>query len=813
MPSIQEAVELPPLKPISSKSVLIAEPEGTSPEPSPRTVPADKKQPSRGSVSSKQHRTSTSKRLSGRPAADTSSPSLHSISSISSVGSDTTLDPANHGNEVSHKKSHRDARRQDAASHILSQVAEWLHQEKNKKATQKARTHSNAKLAHAAEATRNLVDQFRSDESRHNKERHVRTSSDVSEGSLALEKLEQILSNSMWLGGEDNLTPTEDRKDSYFPRRRSKRQDSTRGLLRKASTIASSDTEYQEHDIDVPSAEVVLDNSKTLGYSGGAASSEVDLLNPHKRAVKEKEAWLQFKMEIVRLSHTLRLRGWRRIPLDRGREIDVERLSGALTNAVYVVSPPKDLPQTPSIARNSTTSLVPQKPPPKLLLRIYGPQVEHLIDRESELQILRRLARKKIGPRLLGTFTNGRFEQFFHARTLTARDLRMPETSKQIAKRMRELHDGIELLEEEREEGAFIWRNWNKWVDRCEEVISWLDYQVFTTKQGSTAPRSEEWKKRGLVCGVEWSFFRRTVEKYRTWLFDQYGGPAGIRQKLVFAHNDTQYGNLLRLEPSGESPLLLPANEHKQLIVIDFEYASANIPGLEFANHFTEWCYDYHSSKPFALNANRYPTPEEQHRFLKAYLQHRPPNQTRPSMSPLSGAGHGPTSSISTFMLDSRAPMAQIEEEKRQDEAVESEIEKLVTETRLWRIANSAQWVAWGIVQAKVPGMDEALEAQKNSSPNSEDTIIRIPQAHLDSGPICQEVGEFAQDVNEKRPESRGEVGEERHEEEEEEDGFDYLGYAQERAMFFWGDILQHGIVKREDLPEELLSKVKVVEY
>lgn len=164
-------------------------------------------------------------------------------------------------------------------------------------------------------------------------------------------------------------------------------------------------------------------------------------------------------------------------------------------------------------------------------------------------------------------------------------------------------------------------------------------------------------------------------------------------------------------------------------------------------------------------------------------------------------------------MLDSRAPMAQIEEEKRQDEAVESEIEKLVTETRLWRIANSAQWVAWGIVQAKVPGMDEALEAQKNSSPNSEDTIIRIPQAHLDSGPICQEVGEFAQDVNEKRPESRGESGEERHEEEEEEDGFDYLGYAQERAMFFWGDILQHGIVKREDLPEELLSKVKVVEY
>ena len=256
--------------------------------------------------------------------------------------------------------------------------------------------------------------------------------------------------------------------------------------------------------------------------------------------------------------------------------------------------------------------------------------------------------------------------------------------------------------------------------------------------------------------------------------------------------------------------MLLPANEHKQLIVIDFEYASANIPGLEFANHFTEWCYDYHSSKPYALNSSRYPTPEEQHRFLKAYVEHRPPIQTRPSMSPLSGANHGPSGSISSFMLDSRAPMAQIEEERRHDEMVEIEVKNLEAETRLWRIANSAQWVAWGIVQAKVPGMDKALEAQKTSTPKSEDTIIRAPGVHIGSHPLSQEIGAIAQDAHEKRPESREEVSDEGVEEEEE---FDYLAYAQERAMFFWGDVLQLGIVKREDLPEELLRKVKVVEY
>ena len=288
---------------------------------------------------------------------------MHSRSYISGVGSDTTLDPVDAGNEFSQKSSHHDARRQDPARHILSQVAEWLRQEKAKKAAHKARTRSHAKLVHAAEATTDLVERFRSDDLRYNKERHVRSSSDVSEGSLALEKLERILSDSMGLGGENAVTSTEDRTDSNVSRRKSKRQSSTRGLLRKASTIASSDTEYQEPDIDVPSAEVILDNSKTLGYSGGAASSGVDLIQSSKRAVKEKEAWLQFKAEIVRLSHTLRLKGWRQISFDRSADIDVERLSGALTNAVYVVSPPKDLSKSSSASKDGTTSLVSKKPP------------------------------------------------------------------------------------------------------------------------------------------------------------------------------------------------------------------------------------------------------------------------------------------------------------------------------------------------------------------------------------------------------------------------------------------------------------------
>lgn len=139
-------------------------------------------------------------------------------------------------------------------------------------------------------------------------------------------------------------------------------------------------------------------------------------------------------------------------------------------------------------------------------------------------------------------------------------------------------------------------------------------------------------------------------------------------------------------------------------------------------------------------------------------------------------------------MLDRRAPPALIDEEEAQrDQATEDEIQRLSRETRLWRVANSAQWVAWGTVQAKLPEMDAELKAQR-----------------------VNEDGRSTSDLSsaEKVEEATDEA-----EEDEEEEGFDYLGYAQERAMFFWGDVLQMGIVREDELPQELLKKIKVVEY
>lgn len=177
-------------------------------------------------------------------------------------------------------------------------------------------------------------------------------------------------------------------------------------------------------------------------------------------------------------------------------------------------------------------------------------------------------------------------------------------------------------------------------------------------------------------------------------------------------------------------------------------------------------------------------------------------------------------------MLDSRGQPSQYrEEELCREEATEAEIKRLLHQTRLWRVANSAQWVAWGIVQAKVPGSSKALSVQNERGVSTLDSMSGThEQGNMTPGAsdTLLDATSPAQGAHDERPAGLASESltkgvdtpdEDGGDEEKDEDEFDYLAYARERAMFFWGDVLQLGIVQREDLPVELLENVKTVEY
>ena len=287
------------------------------------------------------------------------------------------------------------------------------------------------------------------------------------------------------------------------------------------------------------------------------------------------------------------------------------------------------------------------------------------------------------------------------------------------------------------------------------------------------------------------------------------------------------------------------------MVVIDFEYAAANLPALEFANHFvshpdeapsqriqrsdapnsqqTEWCYDYRDAgRAYALRHFRYPTPEEQRQFIRSYIEHVG-GDTSPTPGDARFIGRAESnSSVSGFMLDNRTPAGQLlEEEASRSQDLEAEIERLMLETRLWRVANSAQWVAWGVIQATIPDMADcdntgrAVPSSSATLPTERETSPKGLNHGRHGGTDCRREAPTSRDGQQQQQQRSGDVTAadpssfsiDAEVDCEIDDGFDYLGYAQERAMLFWGDVLQLGIVSKSDLPADLLPKLKIIKY
>jgi len=188
----------------------------------------------------------------------------------------------------------------------------------------------------------------------------------------------------------------------------------------------------------------------------------------------------------------------------------IRKVSGSLTNAVFFVSSP------------STSSRT-------LLLRVYGSSSGPLISRRRELQVLHVLSsRSKLGPRIYGTFTNGRLEEYFDSVTLTASDIREPRISAYIGARMAELHSVDVATIEEQSHGSKIE------IGVRKNVHSWLPHARSILALPAIAP--------AIRKELDLDRFEAKWGGYMKWL-----KTAHLDARLVFCHNDAQYGNILRL--------------------------------------------------------------------------------------------------------------------------------------------------------------------------------------------------------------------------------------------------------------------------
>ncbi|BGP37335.1 hypothetical protein JCM10450v2_001242 [Rhodotorula kratochvilovae] len=260
-----------------------------------------------------------------------------------------------------------------------------------------------------------------------------------------------------------------------------------------------------------------------------------------------------------------------------------------------------------------------------------------------------------------------------------------------------------------------------------------------------------------LRSALNLPLFEQELRLYRA--FVHRSERAAGRSKRVFAHNDTQYGNLLLMTPTEGGPAAEEELEraarreggaHRRLIVVDFEYAGANPRAFDIANHFCEWQADYHHpSLSHSLSAHQpYPTAAERARFLRAYIGG-------------DGGFDGPAGS-----------------EGPGNGRDDARVERLEEEVRLWQPSSHALWAVWGVVQAKEDLMarirvwkDKAARGSRAASPEA-GLVEQVKELGLE--------GDELVDLDEM--EEVGEV-------------FDYLSYALERMGMFRRELRELGVV------------------
>ncbi|SPO24081.1 related to CKI1 - choline kinase [Ustilago trichophora] len=193
-------------------------------------------------------------------------------------------------------------------------------------------------------------------------------------------------------------------------------QDSTMSSTHHTSTDKDASFGTTQHHSPPDSEEERIDReAETDGFD----ALDVDEEDMHADGIPAARGWRldarqadtpHFRAKVLQLfSEQLRLAGWTQETVDASLwplhpdQLKLKRISGAFTNAVFFAS--YQLPE-------SSRANLP--PPPTVLLRVYGASSEALLSRRAELLILHTLSSLyEIGPHILGTFANGRVEEFY----------------------------------------------------------------------------------------------------------------------------------------------------------------------------------------------------------------------------------------------------------------------------------------------------------------------------------------------------------------------------------------------------------------
>uniref|UniRef100_A0A915L771 Choline kinase n=1 Tax=Romanomermis culicivorax TaxID=13658 RepID=A0A915L771_ROMCU len=246
--------------------------------------------------------------------------------------------------------------------------------------------------------------------------------------------------------------------------------------------------------------------------------------------------------------------------------------------------------------------------PDKTLLRVYfNPETEsHLV---AESVIFTLLSERQLGPRLFGIFNGGRLEEYIVSRPLTCPDIRQDDISLRIARKIARIH---KLNVPISKEPTYLCEALERWIERLRLCSPSFSLPINTTIDK-------------ISNGTNFKVRVVDLDELQAHLYTIKSAISRSTSPVVFCHNDLQEGNIL----------LPKENCDKDLVVIDFEYASYNYRAFDFANHFCEWSISYgHDESPhYEIDMENFPSHEAQKRFIREYLKENVDNSKTSSQN------------------------------------------------------------------------------------------------------------------------------------------------------------------------------------
>ncbi|CAI2350507.1 unnamed protein product [Caenorhabditis sp. 36 PRJEB53466] len=338
---------------------------------------------------------------------------------------------------------------------------------------------------------------------------------------------------------------------------------------------------------------------------------------------------------------------WRKAKIEDFR---IRAITGGMSNLLFLVELPAHL--TPI-----------QMEPEKALLRVHcQADIDQLL---SESVVFTLLSERNLGPKMLGVFPGGRFEQFIPSRPLQCLEISKPGLSRLIAPIVARVHtlDAPIPKEPQTLETARQWLERFKKTPAGERPI-----ELYLTR--ANVPESD------YPSSITVAQLERELN-FVEFFLQKSGSP------VVFSHNDLQEGNFLLIDGyqlADDGTVLTadgkPTNDDP-LSLIDFEYCSYNYRGFDLGNHFCEYGYDYNESEPpyYKIHQHFFDVEKERKIFCEAYLD---------EVYKMRACGDNP-----------HFPSDLVTGDREKD------LQKIVEESILFMPVSNIFWVCWSLINAE----------------------------------------------------------------------------------------------------------------